>query len=51
MISATREARDLKSAVREPVRRRIRANIRGGYRVKGACESLSSKSQKAYAVQ
>jgi hypothetical protein len=35
VISAAREARDLKSTMREPLKRRIRANIWGGYRVNG----------------
>jgi hypothetical protein len=41
MFSAAMEARDLKSTMREPVRRRIMANIRGGYRVKGGPRKLS----------
>ena len=41
MISAAREARDLKSTIRELVRRRISADIRGGYRVKGGRRKLA----------
>jgi hypothetical protein len=41
MFSAAMEARDLKSTMREPGRRRIMANIRGGYRVTGGPRKLS----------
>ena len=41
MFSAAREARDLKSTMREPARRRIRTNIRGEYRVKGGPRKLA----------
>jgi hypothetical protein len=47
MISAAREARDLKSTMKEPVRRRIMANIRGGYRVKGGPRKLALQIAKS----